>query len=45
VADARRLCSAFMQDDAKRHACMHDHRAELSSDCRRAIAESRQRGD
>jgi len=41
VADARRLCSAFMQDDAQRHACMHEHRAELSSDCRRAIAESR----
>jgi acyl-CoA thioesterase I len=42
VADARRLCAAVIQDNEKRHACMRAHRAELSSDCRRAIAESRQ---
>ncbi len=43
VADARRLCAAVIQDTAKRHACMREHRAELSSDCRRAIAASRER--
>jgi hypothetical protein len=42
-ADARRLCSAVLGDDAKRHACMHDHRAELSRDCLSAIANSRDR--
>ncbi len=45
VADARRLCSAVIRDNAKRHACMSEHRAELSSDCRRAIAESRRQHD
>jgi acyl-CoA thioesterase-1 len=42
AADARRLCPTVLGDPAKRHACMHDHRAELSKDCRSAIARSRE---
>jgi len=42
VADAKRLCAKVLGDDEKRHACMQEHRAELSQDCRHAIAESRQ---
>jgi acyl-CoA thioesterase-1 len=42
VADARRLCAAVLGDEAKRHECMHEHRAELSKDCLSAIARSRQ---
>jgi len=45
VADARRLCPAVIGDDAKRHECMQEHRAELSKDCLHAIAESRRRQD
>ncbi len=43
VSDARRLCAAVIGDDAKRHQCMQEHRAQLSKDCLRAIAQSRQR--
>jgi acyl-CoA thioesterase I len=43
VSDARRLCSAVIGDDVKRHQCMQEHRAQLSKDCLRAIAQSRQR--
>ena len=43
VSDARRLCAAVIGDDAKRHECMQEHRAQLSKDCLRAIAQSRQR--
>jgi acyl-CoA thioesterase-1 len=42
AADARRLCASALGDDAKRHECMHEHRAELSKDCLNAIAKSRQ---
>jgi acyl-CoA thioesterase-1 len=42
AADARRLCAAFLGDDARRHECMHDHRAELSHDCLAAVIRSRQ---
>jgi len=42
VADARRLCAKVLGDDEKRHACMQEHRSELSKDCLHAIAESRQ---
>jgi hypothetical protein len=42
AADARRLCAKVLGDDEKRHACMHEHNSELSLDCRRAIAASRQ---
>jgi acyl-CoA thioesterase I len=45
VADVRRLCAAAIQDEAKRQACMHEHRAQLSSDCQHAMAESRQHGN
>ncbi len=41
-ADAKRLCAKVMGDEEKRHACMQEHRSELSKDCRHAIAESRQ---
>jgi acyl-CoA thioesterase I len=41
-ADAKRLCASVLGDDDKRHACMQEHRSELSQDCRRAIAASRQ---
>jgi len=41
LADARRLCSADLGDDVKRHRCMQEHRAQLSRDCLRAIAASR----
>jgi acyl-CoA thioesterase-1 len=41
-ADAKRLCAKDLGDDEKRHACMQEHRSELSKDCRHAIAESRQ---
>lgn len=39
--DARRLCANALGDDAKRHACMQEHRSQLSRDCLHAIAESR----
>jgi hypothetical protein len=42
MADAKRLCAAVLGDDAQRHECMHEHRAELSHDCLVAIARSRQ---
>lgn len=42
IADARRLCGAVLGDDKKRHACMQEHRSELSKDCLHAIAMSRQ---
>lgn len=42
IADARRLCGAVLGDDEKRHACMQEHRSELSKDCLHAIAMSRQ---
>ena len=41
-ADAKRLCASALGDDAKRHVCMQEHRAELSKDCIDAIAASRQ---
>jgi acyl-CoA thioesterase I len=42
LADARRLCGKYLGDDEKRHACMREHRSELSRDCLRAIAASKQ---
>jgi acyl-CoA thioesterase I len=42
MADARRLCADALGDDARRHECMAQHRAELSKDCLHAIAASRQ---
>jgi acyl-CoA thioesterase I len=42
MADARRLCSAVLGDESKRHQCMQEHRGELSKDCLHAIAASRQ---
>jgi acyl-CoA thioesterase-1 len=42
AADARRLCAAFLGDDARRHECMHEHRAELSHDCLATIMRNRQ---
>jgi acyl-CoA thioesterase-1 len=41
-ADAKRLCANVLGDDEKRHACMQEHRSELSKDCLHAIAQSRQ---
>jgi acyl-CoA thioesterase-1 len=41
IADARRLCPEVLGDEGKRHQCMQEHRAQLSKDCRQAIAESR----
>ncbi|MGD0960495.1 MAG: GDSL-type esterase/lipase family protein [Methylomonas sp.] len=41
-ADARRLCADVLGDDDKRHACMHEHKADLSKDCLTAIARSKQ---
>ncbi len=41
-ADAKRLCANVLGDDEKRHACMAEHRSELSKDCLHAIAASRQ---
>jgi acyl-CoA thioesterase-1 len=41
IADARRLCAEVLGDDGKRHQCMQEHRAQLSKDCRQAIAASR----
>lgn len=43
VADARRLCPKVLGDEEKRHACMQEHRSELSKDCLHAMAESKQR--
>jgi len=40
--DAKRLCAKVLGDDEKRHACMQEHRSELSKDCLHAIAQSRQ---
>jgi acyl-CoA thioesterase I len=42
MADAKRLCAAVLGNDAQRHECMHEHRAELSPDCVAAIVRSRQ---
>jgi acyl-CoA thioesterase-1 len=42
AADARRLCASVLGDEARRHECMHEHRAELSHDCLAAIIKSRQ---
>jgi acyl-CoA thioesterase-1 len=42
AADARRLCADVLGDAARRHACMREHRADLSKDCRAAIVRSRQ---
>jgi len=42
ATDAKRLCASVLGDDEKRHACMQEHRSELSKDCLHAIAESRQ---
>ena len=42
AADARRLCPDALGNDEKRHACMQEHRSQLSKDCLHAIAESRQ---
>jgi hypothetical protein len=36
------LCADVLNDDEKRRACMQEHRSELSEDCLRAIAASRQ---
>jgi hypothetical protein len=35
--DAYRLCSSVIHDEAKRHACMHAHAAQLSQGCIAAI--------
>jgi acyl-CoA thioesterase I len=42
MADARRLCAKVLGDDEKRHACMREHKSELSKDCLHAIAASRE---
>lgn len=42
IADARRLCGAVLGDEEKRHACMQEHKSELSKDCLHAIAMSKQ---
>jgi hypothetical protein len=39
--DAYRLCSSVIRDEAKRHACMHDHASQLSKGCIAAIRASR----
>jgi len=39
--DAHRLCGAVISDEAKRHACMHAHAAQLSKGCIAAIRASR----
>jgi hypothetical protein len=39
--DAYRLCSSVIRDEAKRHACMHAHAAQLSAGCIAAIRASR----
>ena len=39
--DAFRLCSSVIRDEAKRHACMRDHAAQLSPGCIAAIRASR----
>lgn len=41
-ADAKRLCESVLGDEAKRHECMQEHKAQLSKDCRDALAASRQ---
>ncbi len=41
IADARRLCPQVLGDEGQRHQCMQEHRAQLSKDCRQAIADSR----
>jgi hypothetical protein len=35
--DAYRLCAPVIRDEAKRHACMHEHAAQLSQGCIAAI--------
>jgi hypothetical protein len=35
--DAYRLCSSVIHDEAKRHACMQAHAAQLSKGCIAAI--------
>jgi len=37
MGDARRFCSAVIQDLETRRACMKAHRAELSSACKAAL--------
>jgi hypothetical protein len=39
--DAYRLCGPVVHDEAKRHACMHAHAAQLSAGCLAAIRASR----
>jgi hypothetical protein len=36
--DAMRLCSEFIPDEAKITVCMHTKRAQLSVECRTAMA-------
>ena len=40
-SDAERLCANYLGNAEKRHACMHEHRSELSRDCKKAIVESK----
>ena len=35
--DAYRFCAPVIRDEAKRHACMHAHAAQLSQGCIAAI--------
>jgi hypothetical protein len=39
--DAYRLCGPVIHDEAKRHACMHEHAAQLSAACLTAVRASR----
>lgn len=41
AADAKRLCPGTTRGSDERRACFHDHRRELSVDCRNAIIKSR----
>jgi hypothetical protein len=43
-ADAMRLCHSVIHDEAKRHACMQAHKAQLSKACIDAVVKSRQHG-
>ena len=38
MGDARRFCSAVIRDVQARRACMRAHRAELSAECKEALA-------
>jgi hypothetical protein len=42
--DAMRLCSEFIPDEAKITVCMHVKRAQLSVECRTAMAGGRRGG-